>query len=233
MSPVTPLASYKDLCLDAVDPQVVGGFWAAVLGLDLQVRGDGQTLLTGPTPEHTVRVSRVAEAKSVKHRVHLDVNAASVEEVERLGATVLERFPRWTVMADPEGGELCVFVRDGAIRERLYEVVVDVGTDPEEAHRAAQWWGRVLGGEVGRTEDDGGFSWVGKVPGMPYDGIVFGPVPEPKTVKNRIHLDVTTPDVQELLEAGATLLRAPDDEISWSVLADPDGNEFCAFEQGH
>jgi hypothetical protein len=54
-------------------------------------------------------------------------------------------------------------------------------------------------------------------------------VPEPKTVKNRIHLDVRTPDLQALLDAGATLLRPADEEIDWNVLADPDGNEFCAF----
>lgn len=63
------------------------------------------------------------------------------------------------------------------------------------------------------------------------------PVPEPKTVKNRMHLDVVG-DTEALLAAGATLLRArdagPDDEpddgnIAWDVLADPEGNEFCCF----
>ena len=58
---------------------------------------------------------------------------------------------------------------------------------------------------------------------------MFVPVPEPKTVKNRIHWDVLAPDVDALLAAGATLLRAPDDDIGWHVLADPDGNEFCVF----
>ena len=48
-------------------------------------------------------------------------------------------------------------------------------------------------------------------------------------MKNRIHFDVDTADVQLLVDAGATLLRPQDDEIGWSVLADPDGNEFCAF----
>ena len=33
----------------------------------------------------------------------------------------------------------------------------------------------------------------------------------------------------KLLDAGATVLRARDDEIGWTVLADPEGNEFCAF----
>ena len=55
------------------------------------------------------------------------------------------------------------------------------------------------------------------------------PVPEPKTVKNRLHWDVRG-DVDELIAAGARLLRARDEEISWDVLADPEGNEFCVFD---
>jgi hypothetical protein len=57
----------------------------------------------------------------------------------------------------------------------------------------------------------------------------FVPVPEPKMVKNRIHWDVTVPAVAPLVEAGAVVLREPDDDIGWHVLADPEGNEFCAF----
>ena len=55
------------------------------------------------------------------------------------------------------------------------------------------------------------------------------PVPEPKTVKNRIHWDVDADDVQRLVDPGATVLREPDDAVSLDVLADPEGNEFCAF----
>jgi len=58
----------------------------------------------------------------------------------------------------------------------------------------------------------------------------FNKVPEPKTVKNRIHWDVSVADLQPLLDAGATLLRAKDAEIDWHMLADPEGNEFCAFD---
>jgi hypothetical protein len=35
--------------------------------------------------------------------------------------------------------------------------------------------------------------------------------------------------VPDLVAAGATVLRARDDAIGWTILADPDGNEFCAF----
>ena len=54
------------------------------------------------------------------------------------------------------------------------------------------------------------------------------PVPEPKAVKNRMHFDVFG-RTQELLDAGATLVRARDEEIEWDVLADPESNEFCVF----
>ena len=69
------------------------------------------------------------------------------------------------------------------------------------------------------------------VPGMPILTMDFVPVPEPKAVKNRIHWDVTVPGVAPLAEVGATVLREPDAEISWYVLADPEGNEFCAFTE--
>ena len=58
--------------------------------------------------------------------------------------------------------------------------------------------------------------------------IWVNPVTEPKTVKNRVHLDVVG-DSGALQAAGATLLRARDAEIGWDVLADPEGNEFCCF----
>ncbi len=62
---------------------------------------------------------------------------------------------------------------------------------------------------------------------MPWE-LVFQRVPEPKTVKNRIHWDVWGA-TEEFLAAGARLLRAHDHEIDWDVLADPEGNEFCVF----
>jgi hypothetical protein len=36
--------------------------------------------------------------------------------------------------------------------------------------------------------------------------------------------------VSKLVAAGATVVREPDDEIRWTIMADPEGNEFCAFE---
>jgi hypothetical protein len=221
------IATFKDLCIDAGDPLLIGRFWAGALGLEYHPpRADGVVRLTGPTPQHTIWVNKVPEPRTVKQRVHLDVNVAAVAELEALGARVLDDSFGWTVMADPEGGELCAFVRQGEIESRLYEVSVDCAEAPGAAHRIAGWWQGVLGGTL--DEDDDGCTYVRHVEGTPFRSLVFAPVPEPKTVKNRIHLDVTA-RAEDLVAAGATVLRERDEEIGWTVLADPDGNELCAF----
>jgi Glyoxalase-like domain len=221
------IARFKDLCLDAGDPARLGMFWGAVLDRGWAAKDDGAGLLTGPTPQHTIWINRVPEAKTVKHRVHLDIYAANLADLEALGATVVE--PRrgtrtWTVMADPEGGEFCAFLRADIPTERLHGLVVD-SADPREQ---AQWWAGVYG--VGVTENDG-WSTLEGVPGMPIPTMDFVPVPEPKTLKNRIHWDVTVPAVAPLIEAGAIVLREPGGDIYWHLLADPEGNEFCAFTE--
>jgi hypothetical protein len=216
------IARFKDLCVDAGDPGVLGPFWAAVLGRAWTAKDDGGGLLTGPTPQHTIWVNRVPEAKAVKHRVHLDVYARDLADLVALGATIVEPRRAWTVMADPEGGEFCAFLRSEVTAERLHGLVAD-SADPGAQ---ARWWGSVYGVDV--IANDGWYTLEG-VPGMPILTMDFVPVPEPKAVKNRVHWDVTVPGVQPLVEAGATMLREPDEDIGWWVLADPEGNEFCAF----
>jgi len=218
------LARFRDLCIDAVDHEAMASFWASLLGLTAESVEATGVKLVGPTPEHTVWINRVPEPVTVKQRVHLDVHVGAVEEALALGATPLdlESF-KWKVLRDPEGGELCVFERDEVPDYRLYEVVVDVG----DGVAAASWWAGVLGATARQEED-----WlvVDEIPGAPFECLVFQEVSEPQMVKNRVHWDVTVPDLEELIAAGATVLRAPDDEITWTVLADPQGNEFCAVE---
>jgi hypothetical protein len=218
------IATYKDLCIDAVDAAALGRCWAGALQLDLQLDDDGGARLVGPTPRHTVWINEVPEPVNVKQRVHLDVPAGSVADVVALGGVVVdaESFP-WTVMKDVEGGELCVFGTRADRPAELMEIVVDTS----DALRISTWWAGVLGAE--RKDHEHGYSYLEPVPEAPFESLVFVPVTEPKAVKNRIHIDVTSPDVQLLVDVGARLLRAQDEEISWSVLADPDGNEFCAF----
>ena len=214
---------YKDLCVDAVDAAAAARFWAPTLGLQPERRGD-LYLLSDGTDGHSVWINPVAEPNSVKQRVHIDVHVGSITELTDRGARVLDDDSfSWTLMADPEGGELCAFVRSPAELPsyRLYELIVDAQDPPS----IARWWAERFGVEAQHDEDDG---WLEQAPGMPWE-LIFQKVPEPKLVKNRIHWDVVG-DTAELLAAGATLLRSRDGERAWDVLADPEGNEFCVFE---
>ena len=167
-----------------------------------------------PVPEH----------KTVKHRVHLDIYARSIEELVARGATVLlpaeETGLRWTVMADPEGGEFCAFLRDELPDFRLHGIAVDCA-DPEAV---ARWWGEVFGVEP-ESHEEGPWWTLNGVTGDPVLTLDFNPVPEPKTVKNRIHWDVVG-QVADLEALGATRLW---EMPRWTTLADPEGNEFCVF----
>ena len=221
------IARFKDLSLDAVDPARLGAFWAAALDRTWEAQDNGEGLLRGPTPQHTVWVNRVPEAKTVKQRVHLDIYARELADLEALGATVVEPLHgtrTWTIIADPEGGEFCAFLRWELPPERLH----GLGVDSAGPQAQARWWAGVYGVSV---TDNGAWFTLEGVPGMPILTMDFAQVPEPKTVKNRIHWDVTVPSVTPFIEAGATVLREPDSDIRWHVLADPEGNEFCAFTE--
>ncbi|MBV9485437.1 MAG: hypothetical protein JO246_05220 [Frankiaceae bacterium] len=223
-----PIAAFKDLCLDATDAAVLGPFWAAVLGLRWDANEPHVGRVLGPTPQHTIWFDHVPEPKTVKQRVHLDIYTRRLADLEDIGATVVATDDAWgwTVMADPEGGEFCAFRRDELPADRLHGLVVDCA-DPVSI---ATWWAEVYGADLVRHDE--GYATVENVPGMPILTMDFVPVPEPKVVKNRIHWDVVAPDVGALVSNGARILRAPDEQIRWHVLADPDGNEFCAFAEG-
>src|ERR1700761_2034085 len=111
------LARFKDLIFDATDPARLGPFWAQVLRREW-VPDPGQPVgagrLVGPTPQHTVWIEPVPEAKTVKNRVHVDVWTRAVADLQAIGASVVRAQDddiRWTVLADPDGGEFCAFLR--------------------------------------------------------------------------------------------------------------------------
>jgi hypothetical protein len=139
---------------------------------------------------------------------------------------------------------------------------LQLAIDCAEPHTLADWWADALGWEVERgdesfirrmideghaTEDDvtthgGRLVWKtgaainhpdGQESGRPR--MLFQQVPEPKTVKNRIHIDLRPisddpeKQVAALVDKGATLLwRGQEGPVHrWATLADPEGNEFC------
>ncbi|PRY12859.1 VOC family protein [Kineococcus rhizosphaerae] len=109
----------------------------------------------------------------------------------------------------------------------------DLCLDAADHQAQADWWCAVLG-YVRRDHDGEGDrdpSWPVPIEDPSGAGplIWVNPVPEPKTVKNRMHVDVVG-DRDALLAAGATLVLARGEDRRWDVLADPEGNEFCAFD---
>jgi hypothetical protein len=226
------IARFRDLCLDATDAHALGGFWARILDGKLADTGDGDTRVDSPTGvgAESIWVNRVPERRTVKTRVHLDLRLAEASPTALLEAGArLVREPdseiSWWVLADPDGNLFCAFAPRDDTRPGPFELVVD-SADPTAQ---ATWWAGVVGGEV-QVSEEGDASVTGAA-GFPWDHWVFDPVSERKSVKNRMHWDVdlAAPGPSALIRAGATLLREPDDAVSWWVLADPEGNEFCAF----
>jgi hypothetical protein len=106
----------------------------------------------------------------------------------------------------------------------------DLCLDALDAQAVADWWCAALGYERQRPAGDRppGEPVPIRDPGGTGPLIWINPVPEPKRVKNRMHLDVVG-NTEELLAVGAVLLRERDGDIDWDILADPEGNEFCVF----
>jgi hypothetical protein len=111
---------------------------------------------------------------------------------------------------------------------RFTELIID-SDDPEAL---ASFWSQVLEWET--DESDG--VWGLKPPLAAVPEIVFIKVPEKKSSKNRLHIDVSPTDrtrdeeVDRLLALGATRADVGQgDDVSWTVLTDPEGNEFCVL----
>jgi hypothetical protein len=93
----------------------------------------------------------------------------------------------------------------------------------------ARWWAEQTGGSV-EQENDGWF-YVVALPSVPYR-LAFQKVDDPTPGKNRMHLDLTTSDLDgeltRLVESGASEVEQHTmGDFRWVTLADPDGNLFC------
>ncbi|MGA8846013.1 MAG: VOC family protein [Nocardioides sp.] len=101
-----------------------------------------------------------------------------------------------------------------------------IGIDSVDPGAQAHWWGGVFG--VPPAPEAGEDWWT--ITGAGPDDVLtldFAPVPEPRTVPNRVRWAVVG-RVDDFMARGATHLWDAD---GWTVLADPEGNEFCVFER--
>ena len=134
---------------------------------------------------------------------------------------------------------------------------LQIALDCVDAHAQAEFWALALGYEVEQDEDlirhllddgqvgeddvmerDGHLVWRDGAAMSDPDGVrprwFFQSVPEAKTVKNRMHVDVQVGEadravtIERLVDAGATVLyEGRQGPNTWVTLADPEGNEFC------
>ncbi len=233
------------LVITALDPAAQARWWASALGWSWSVDDDGDGLVSSRiagVPE--LLFEAAADAKPpVKNRIHLDLASPSTEAqdatVARLraaGATAVDvgqLDSPWVVLADPEGNEFCVL--DPRDRYQNAPGLASIVVDANDPERLADFWIAATGWAVGNRGDYGVSLHR---PGDRPPDIDFVRVPEPKSVKGRAHFDVHPPsdgdqatEVARLTELGATpadVGQSPD--VSWVVLADPEGNEFCVLQ---
>ena len=238
------------LVVDAAEPARLARFWAAALGWEVGAEEPSEVDVwpsgyryPDPVALPLVFVP-VPEAKTVKNRVHLDLATRSVAqqeaEVDRLlglGATpadIGQGDVPWVVLADSEGNEFCVLDPRPVYLDT--GPVAAVVADCRDPAAVAGFWqlatGWVRGDSVASSA--GAVSLRSPAGTGPYLELL--PSADPKTVKNRIHLDVAPwPDddreaaVAALLAAGAVPADVGQGSATWTVLADPEGSEFCVL----
>jgi predicted enzyme related to lactoylglutathione lyase len=104
--------------------------------------------------------------------------------------------------------------------------------DANDPERLATFWGQILGTRISEVSDSGRFVFLAEVQGSI---VAFQRVPEPKSGKNRVHVDVRVEDLGAATDAIVELGGTWDgdertlDEARWRTVRDPEGNEFDIF----
>ncbi len=228
------------LCIDANDPLGLARFWSGVLGWDL-VEGPDNCVTLSPSDDTGLRIRfrGTQEPKVGKNQMHFHLTSTSLvnqqQTVQRslaLGARHLHVGQRpeegHVVLADPEGNEFCVI-------EPGNKFLADCGYLGALACVGSQevgyFWSAALGWPLVWDQDQE--TAIRSPHGGPK--IAWGGPPlMPKTTKHRLHFDLAPPadgdqqaEVDRLLSLGATRVDVGQGEVSWVVMADPDGHEFC------
>ncbi len=231
------------LCFDATDPLRLARFWAACLLWEI----DDQTAeAIALVPTDGTRLPflfvPVREPKAGKSRIHLDLVSESPEHqsemVRRLitlGAQHVDigqsSEEEHVVLADPEGNEFCVVLRgDFLATTDLVGSIVFEPADPV----VGRFWSEAAGWPI--VYDQDGDTAI-RAPDGRGPFVTFGPpTGAAKTGKNRLHLDIAPPadgnqaaEVERLIALGARRVDIGQGDVSWVVMADPEGNEFCVL----
>jgi predicted enzyme related to lactoylglutathione lyase len=226
--------------IDANDVQALARFWAEATGWPVTSEADDEVVVGPPDPAVHLVIGTVPEPKQSQNRIHLDLATSSAEDqattVGRLlaiGATridVGQNDVPWVVMADPEGNELCVLEPRAVYEEAQPLAAIVVHAEDPEA--MARFWTQASGWPPADNHPDTALR--PPTVGMPF--LEFVQADGPKTVKNRFHLDVAPyadddlgVEVARLTGVGARRVDIGQGDVSWVVMADPEGQEFCVL----
>jgi predicted enzyme related to lactoylglutathione lyase len=230
------------LCFDANDPPRLARFWAGFLGWEMAGNPqDGMALLPGDDTGFRIRFLPTREQKAGQNQMHFDLTSTSLEAQQQtvaralgLGARHIDIGQRpeegHVVLADPEGNEFCVI-------EPGNSFLADCGfigaVACEGSQEAGYFWSEALGWPLVWDQDQE------TAIRSPYGGpkITWGGPPlTPKAGKYRLHFDLAPPvhgdqqaEADRLVSLGATRIDIGQGEVSWVVMADPDGHEFCVL----
>jgi Glyoxalase-like domain len=230
------------LCFDANDPVGLARFWAEALHGEIDDETHDEIgLVPTDNTRFPILFLPVPEQKAGKNRIHLDLTTASIDDQTETVARLIELGARCidigqrpdeghVVLADPEGNEFCVIEPDNSFLAdcgRLGSITCD------GSREVGYFWSEALGWPLVWDQDE---ETAIRAPDGSGPFITWGPPLRPKITKNRLHLDIAPPDhgdqraeVGRLVSLGATRIDIGQGDVSWVVMADPDGNEFCVL----
>jgi predicted enzyme related to lactoylglutathione lyase len=227
-----------DLCFDANDPLRLARFWAEALRWEIDETDDEIGLVPTDGTRFGILLEPLPEPKVGAN--HL--TTTSIEDQQETVARLVELGGRHidvgqspddahVVLADPEGNELCIIEPTNnflASCGRFGSITCD-GT-----REVGYFWSEALGWPLVWDQDD---ETAIRAPDGTGPLITWGGAPlDPKIGKNRLHLDIAPPvhvdqqaEVDRLVSLGATRVDIGQGDVSWVVMTDPDGNEFCVL----
>ena len=227
---------------DAHDPDRLAQFWAGLLGWTRSADADGVVvLLPSDDTGFQLDFAPSQEQKIGQNQMHFDLTSTSLDDqqatVDRalmLGGRHIDvgQLPEegHVVLADPEGNEFCV-IEPG---NRFLAGTGFIGALASDgSQEVGYFWSKALDWPLVWDRDEE------TAIQSPHGGPKItwgGPPVAPKIGKNRLHFDIAPPagtdqeaEVERLVKLGATRIDIGQGDVTWVVMADPDGNEFCVL----
>lgn len=229
----------EDVVWDARAPRTLGRFWSEALGAAVTVDdedGVEARLGLGPDLFLDLCLGPPCVPADVPQRLHLDLVGGEHQDVvvERLlglgarHADVGQGDVPWVVLADPEGNAFCVMEDRPAYRAGSGPLAA-LPLDSADPDRDARFWAAVTGWEPTPQDPHALRHASGHGPLLE-----LVPEGEPRRGKSTLHLDVRPGPGDDapldlVRDLGGTVLPPPAPGLSWTVCADPSGNEVCVL----